>query len=150
MEQCQGFTKYALYNICKKKKIKIWGTNIIIWTLTYSLEGQKSGGNFGRASADFLPGKEFPAARRVAFGFSSTWPPSCFNTGLLSADKGRGNVQSRGGRQLSISSSQQRSCRGARGSAWVCREALRRGPTQDPHPNRAPLSLSFFQVDEEV
>lgn len=104
----------------KKKQIKICGTGIIIRTLTYVLEGEKSGRNFGRAGADFLPGKEFPVARRAAFSFSSTWPPSCFNTGSLSADKGRGDVRSGGGRQLSISESEQRSHRGARGNTWVC------------------------------
>jgi len=108
--------------------------------------GQKSGGNFGRAGADFLPGKEFPIARRAAFGFSSSWPPSCFNAGLLSlpsADKGRGDVQSGGGRQPSTPRSQRRSRRGARGTAWVCRGARWRPPTQESPQTRAPVAYHF-------
>lgn len=75
------------------KKIKICATEIIIWTLIYYAEEEKSGRNFGSSGTDFLPGKEFPIASREAFSFSSTWPPSCFNMSLLSADKGRGDVQ---------------------------------------------------------
>lgn len=75
------------------QKIKICATEIIIQTLIYYAEEDKSGRNFGSSGTDFLPGKEFPVASREAFSFSSTWPPSCFNTSLLSADKGCGDVQ---------------------------------------------------------
>lgn len=57
------------------------------------MEEEKSGRDFGRSGADFLPEKEFTVASRKAFSFSSTWPPSCFNMSLLSADKGHGDVQ---------------------------------------------------------